>query len=45
MTQVEIRFALADIKETLAIYADQPMTDYTAKLWSEWDDLIAKLEG
>ena len=45
MTYNEIRFALADIKATLAIYADQPMTDYTAKLWAEWDSLIAKLEA
>jgi len=41
MTITEINYALADIKTTLAIYADQPMTAYTAKLWAEWDDLIA----
>ncbi len=41
MTVNEINFALADIKETLAIYADKPMNAYTAKLWAEWDKLIA----
>lgn len=44
MSQNEIRFALADIKETLAIYANSPETAYTRKLWAEWDALMAKLE-
>lgn len=45
MTQAEIRYALNDIKETLAIYANSPMTAYTAKLWAEWDRLISMVEG
>jgi hypothetical protein len=40
MTIQEINYALADIKETLAIYANQPMTAYTQKLWNEVDNLI-----
>lgn len=43
MTQTEIRYALADIKATLAIYADQPASDYTRKLWAEWDALIVQV--
>jgi len=43
MTQAEIKFALADIKATLAIYADQPQTNYTRKLWAEWDALIVRV--
>jgi len=45
MTQSEIKFALNDIKETLAIYADLPQTDYTRKLWDEWDRLMSGLES
>jgi hypothetical protein len=41
MTIAEINFALADIKETLAIYSDSAMTGYTTKLWNEFDALIA----
>lgn len=41
MTAAEINFALADIKDTLAIYADAPMTAYTLKLWNEFDALMA----
>lgn len=44
MTQAEIKFALNDIKQTLAIYADQPQTAYTRKLWAEWDALIVQVE-
>lgn len=44
MTQAEIKFALNDIKETLAIYADAPQSPYTIKLWAEWDALIAQVE-
>lgn len=43
MTKGEITYALEDIKETLAIYANSPMTNYTAKLWREWDLLIVQL--
>lgn len=43
MTQDEIKFALNDIKQTLAIYADAPATAYTRKLWAEWDALMEKL--
>lgn len=43
MTRTEINYALADIKATLAIYADQPQTAYTRKLWVEWDALIARV--
>lgn len=37
----KINFALADIKETLAIWRDEkPMEDpYMRKLWAEWDRL------
>lgn len=45
MTQAEIKFALSDIKETLAIYANSPQTDYTRKLWAEWDFFMSKLEA
>lgn len=45
MTQSEIKFALNDIKETLAIYANLPQSEYTRKLWAEWDLLVSKLEA
>lgn len=45
MTQSEIKFALNDIKETLAIYTNSPQNDYTRKLWAEWDFLVSKLEA
>ncbi len=40
----QIQFALADIAETLQIWRDEkPINDpYMAKLWREWDDLIAQ---
>lgn len=41
MTINEINFALADIKETLAIYANAAQSAYTVKLWNEFDALIA----
>jgi hypothetical protein len=40
-TLSQVNFALADIKETLAIWRDQD-TEYTRKLWAEWDFLIVK---
>lgn len=43
MTQTEIKFALNDIKATLAIYADAAPTNYTRKLWAEWDALIVQV--
>ena len=41
---VNINFALADIKETLAIWRDdKPIHDpYMVKLWAEWDSLVIK---
>lgn len=39
----KVRFALADLRETLAIYRDED-TEYTRKLWSEWDFLIVKAQ-
>lgn len=39
-TPAMITYALADIKETLAIWRDTD-TDYTRQLWAEWDHLIA----
>jgi hypothetical protein len=39
MTLDQISYTLADIKETLAIWRDAE-TDYTRKLWAEWDYLL-----
>jgi hypothetical protein len=37
----EIDFALADLRETMAIHKDKPADDpYVRKLWAEWDVLI-----
>jgi glutathione synthase/RimK-type ligase-like ATP-grasp enzyme len=41
MTIAQIDYALTDIKETLDIWRDQE-TDYTRKLWAEWDYLIVR---
>ena len=38
-TAATIHYALQDIKETLAIWRDAD-TDYTRKLWAEWDYLL-----
>lgn len=35
----EVNYALADIKKTLDLWKDAD-TDYTRKLWSEWDYLV-----
>ena len=40
-TQAQIDWALKDIKEALDIWREHD-TDYTRKLWSEWDYLIVK---
>jgi hypothetical protein len=49
MTYAQVTYALADIKETLAIWVDAPEGDaYVAKLLRQWDDLMAlkqKMEG
>ncbi len=39
LTIDQINYALADIKETLHIWRDTE-SDYTRKLWAEWDYLI-----
>ena len=42
-TDNEIRYALADIKSTLALHLDKPTDDpYVAKLYREWDALLAE---
>jgi len=35
-----IQYALDDINDTLRTWRDEPETDYTRKLWSEWDYLV-----
>lgn len=41
MTLEQVNWALMDIKETLAIWRDEPETNpYVAKLWREWDELL-----
>ena len=40
MNHAQITWALNDIKETLQIWRDEE-TEYTRKLWAEWDYLIA----
>jgi len=42
MTYAQVLFALADIKETLAIWIDAPEGDaYVAKLLRQWDEMMA----
>lgn len=42
MTHAEITYALADIKETMALWINTLEDDaYVAKLLREWDDLVA----
>ena len=41
MTLSQVNFALADIKETLQIWRDEPATHpYVAKLLREWDSML-----
>lgn len=42
MTTEQLRFAIRDVKETLAIWRDEPETDYTRKLWAEWDAYVTE---
>lgn len=40
----KLRYALHDIKDSLALWPDKEPTDpYCAKLWREWDDKQAEL--
>ena len=44
MATGSLRFALQDIKGTLDCWKDHPPTEYTRKLWAEWDAYIVELE-
>lgn len=37
MTDADLLYAIRDVRETLDLWRDQIETDYTRKLWAEWD--------
>jgi len=45
LSMVELLGALRDINDTLTIYANSPETEYTKKLWSEFDAYTLEVQN